>query len=157
MGIPRQLIGLVVALAIAGAGCADPSGGGTVVDAAADGRFEFVELDEVQIWRSAQPSTAGLDALVRGTVEYDEACGAVLHDEEVDVRYPVVWPHGTGLVGTDPLTLELSDGRTVTVGDVVSGGGGYHPDLALVDDACAPTGETAVFNASGAVEVTMTG
>jgi hypothetical protein len=51
------------------------------------------------------------------------------------------------------LTIRLPDGGTAEVGQAVSGGGGYHAGVALFPEGCAESGETAIFNASGDVEV----
>jgi hypothetical protein len=123
------------------------------VQESSDGRFEQVAVEGMQIWRSAQGSGDFLEAEVDGTVGYDEDCSAFLHDEEFDLRYPVVWPAGTEIEQADPLTIRLPDDIIVEVDVVVSGGGGYHSDVALFPEGCAASGETAICNASGDVEV----
>ena len=37
----------------------------------------------------------------------------------------IVWPHGTEVVGDDPLTVDIPDYGTFTVGDEVLVGGGF--------------------------------
>lgn len=62
-------------------------------------------------------------AEVSGFVEMDQTSGCVyLHQPEVDISFPSVWPVGT--VVTDN-GLRLSDGRSIPDGVWVSGGGGY--------------------------------
>lgn len=150
--MPRVFL-LLIVLVVAVTACAAPSEDRAVQESS-DGRFEQVAVEGVQIWRSAQGSGDFLDAEVAGTVGYDEECGAFLHDEEFDLRYPVVWPASTEIDRTGPLTIRLLDNSTVEVGESVSGGGGYHSDMGLFPEGCAASGETAVFNASGDITVT---
>lgn len=152
MLMPRTLL-LFTAILLAAVACAAPPDVGAEDPLASDGRFEQVAVDDVRIWRSAQPSGDGLGAEVAGTVGFDVDCGVYLHSEEFDRRHPVVWPEGTGIADADPVTLQLADGTTVAVGAAVSGGGGYHSDLELFPEGCAESGETAVFNPSGDIQV----
>lgn len=147
--MPRVIGPLLVLVLTA---CA-PSTGASVVAESPDGRFEQVGRDAVRIWRHVRPSGDGLAALVFGALGYDPDCGAYLDNDEVELRYPVVWPAGTAITGTDPVTLRLPSGATVAVGQVVSGGGGYHSGLGLFEEHCSATGEAAVFNASEPVDV----
>ncbi|CAN5492857.1 hypothetical protein BH23ACT9_BH23ACT9_25390 [soil metagenome] len=71
----------------------------------------------------------------------------------VTPRWSPGWPAGTEIDRADPLTIRLPGGSTVKVGEVVSGGGGYHSDVAMFPEGCAESGETAIFNASGDIEV----
>lgn len=93
----------------------------------------------------------GDDAIVEGRLVLRDGC-VLLDQEAVGVAYPVIWPSRTSIVDTDPFTLRLPSGARLTVGQVVSGGGGYHQassDHLGVDipTACVPdTGEVAVFN-----------
>jgi hypothetical protein len=93
----------------------------------------------------------GEDAEIRGTLATRNGC-VVLEQEDLDVAYPVVWPSGTSIASESPLTLELPSGEHLALGEVVSGGGGYHDttsDRVAVEipAACLPeTGEVAVFN-----------
>lgn len=112
-----------------------------------------VDVDDVHLWRSVGGSRDRLDALLIGAVRYDRDCGVFLYSDEFDLRYPVVWPAGTDIEQADPLIIRLPDGATVEDGQIVLGGGGYHPNLVLFPDGCADSGETAVFNATGDVEV----
>lgn len=60
----------------------------------------------------------GMDAMGGGRLEMVGGClgasGAV-----------IVWPHGTEVVSDDPLTVDIPDYGTFTVGDEVRVGGGY--------------------------------
>lgn len=125
-----------------------PHADGDVVQESQEGRFERFALGDVAIWRHAQPGGDGLTAELAGVVGYDGDCGAFLELEDPDLRYPVVWPHGTTVAERDPVRMRLPDGAIVEIGQRVSGAGGYLHELHLFDEACAPTGETAVFNAS---------
>jgi Rieske Fe-S protein len=119
-----------------------------------------------RVW--AQPpaptDVGGLAALVSGVLAYDEAQDCLLLELE-RIRYPVVWPAGTVGISEGP-GVELRDGSTVHVGDEVSGGGGYLDgdevsggggyiaDRFQIPDGCLPSsGEVAVFNANGALQV----
>ena len=59
-----------------------------------------------------------------GTVRYDAQHGCFLLDGDGS-SYPVVWPAGAGGVPEGP-GVQLPEGLIVTVGDRVSGGGGFH-------------------------------
>ena len=96
------------------------------------------------------PPATGLGALVRGVLRYDQVNDCfLLVDPDTSTTYPVVWPAGTT---ADPSGngVRLADGRTIAVGEFVSGGGGYL-DVAAnwdVPEACSrlSSGEIAVFN-----------
>lgn len=96
--------------------------------------------------RSVLPS-GGMDAQVVGALTSADGCVLLERD---DTRFPVVWPSGTSVASTDPLTIALPSGEELNLGDQVSGGGGYlSPDRAniAVPDACLNEyGEVAVFN-----------
>jgi len=65
----------------------------------------------------------GRDAAVFGFVEMDQATGCIyLHQPEVAISYPSVWPAGTVVTERG---LRLGDGRDIPVGEWVHGGGGY--------------------------------
>ncbi len=151
MSMPRVLL-LLMVLVVATSACASPSVG-EVVQRSSDGRFEQVVADDVRIWRHVAGSGDGHDVLVMGALGYADGCGAFLDSEEVDQRYPVVWPAGTDIERADPLVIRLPDGTSLEDGQTVSGGGGYATDSTLVDDGCADSGETAIFNASADLEV----
>lgn len=89
----------------------------------------------------------GMDAQVGGTLAAADGC--VLF-EQGGSRFPVVWPSGTSVAGTDPLVIELPSGERLDLGDQVLGGGGYLSAETLsidVPDACLNEhGEVAVFN-----------
>lgn len=96
--------------------------------------------------RTVLPS-GGMDAQVAGALTSADGCVLL---ERGDTRFPVVWPSGTSVAGTDPLVIELPSGEELNLGDQVSGGGGYlSPDRASISvpDACLNEyGEVAVFN-----------
>jgi hypothetical protein len=91
-----------------------------------------------------------LGALIRGVLRYDEVNDCfLLVDPDTSTTYPVVWPAGTtaDLAGSGG---RLADGRSIGIGEFVSGGGGYL-DVAAdwnVPEACSllSGGEIAVFN-----------
>jgi hypothetical protein len=100
----------------------------------------------------------GTDAEVSGVVVIEADC-LYLQPIGTDIRYPVVWPHGTSWNHNES-AIELSDGTLVYEGDEVRGGGGYHylerlseftvaegveRALACVDNQY---GEIAVFNSN---------
>lgn len=74
--------------------------------------------------------------------------------------HPVIWPHGTAW-DQDRQAVLLPDGDVASLGDEVSGGGGYpyltdlSPELAeqVADCPLNEYGEIAMFNANEAVEV----
>ena len=108
-----------------------------------------------RVWAQERASTAeGLGADVRGALAYDQSRDCFLLDLE-GIQYPVVWPAGT--VGTTPGPgVVLSNGTTVLVGDLVSGGGGYLQvaDAYGIPLGCRPsTGEVAVFNPNESLRV----
>ena len=105
----------------------------------------------------------GMDAIVSGTVVFDDLSGCLLL-ESGDTRHPVVWPAGASWE-PDPPSVRLK-GQVIEPGMSVSGGGGYihrdhvelsagHPEVADAADACAgPTGDIAFFNIGSEVTVT---
>lgn len=96
----------------------------------------------------------GQDAEVGGTLTTGDGC--VMLDQDGN-RFPVVWPSGTSVEGTDPLVVELPSGEQLSEGDQVSGGGGYPYADTLdieVPQACLNEwGEVAVFNPDDDSEV----
>lgn len=93
------------------------------------------------------PSTDGLDALIEGTLRWNEG-GACFLLEGNGQFYGVVWPNGTTADAASAVVT--SDGDAIQVGDDIVGAGGYldvAEGLGIPAD-CAPTaGEVAVFNA----------
>lgn len=89
----------------------------------------------------------GEDAEVSGVLAAADGCVLL---EEGGSRFPVVWPSGTSVAGSDPLVIELPSGEQVHLGDRVSGGGGYSDPERLgieVPAECLDEyGEVAVFN-----------
>jgi hypothetical protein len=92
-------------------------------------------------------SSGGLDALIVGTLVTDDGCVLLAEGES---RFPVVWPSGTSIAGTDPLVIELPSGEQVNLGDDVQGSGGYLDpeglEIEIPDDCLNPSREVAVFN-----------
>ncbi|HSQ38157.1 MAG TPA: hypothetical protein VLS92_09730 [Acidimicrobiia bacterium] len=104
-----------------------------------------------------------MDALIRGTVVFDEGSGCLLLEFEGGGRLPVVWPAGASW-RADPPAVELQ-GQLIEPGVFVEGGGGYlyyeevreMAGTAVADaaQACAgPTGEVAFFNRGSEVSIT---
>jgi hypothetical protein len=93
----------------------------------------------------------GEDALIQGPLASRNGC-VVLAQEGSDIAYPVLWPSGTSIVGEDPLTLSLPSGARLTLGQAVTGSGGYHyatsdrVTVAIPSECLPPTDEVAVFN-----------
>lgn len=94
----------------------------------------------------------GDDALVEGTLTTRDGCVLLEHLEGFEIAYPVVWPSGTSIISEEPLTLKLPSGEEPIVGQVVSGGGGYHQASSVQVEVSIPagcvdeTGQVAVFN-----------
>jgi len=111
----------------------------------------------VRIWlHESGFATGGEDAEVLGAMIYDLSTRCMYL--ELDGRtYPVVWPTGTRIESSDPITIKAK-GQLIVEGDFVMGGGGYHrPDRfdGLIPDGChGTTSEVAVFNPDSQVEVT---
>jgi len=106
--------------------------------------------------------TGGSDAEVLGTLVVEADC-AYLAWTELETRFPVIWPYGTGW-DSEASAVVLPDGALVHHGDEVYGGGGYYSsDLGAftsqegVDlvSSCVDNqyGEVAVFNSSGDIDV----
>lgn len=104
----------------------------------------------------------GTDALISGTLVYDEALSC-LHLELDEVEYPVVWPAGTRWQD-DPPAVILIGGDRAELGASVEGGGGYYPVgqvFKLAGEAVATeaqrcigsTDEVAFFNLGSRVEL----
>ncbi len=66
----------------------------------------------------SERADAGMDALGGGRIEVVGGClGAG--------GYVIVWPHGTDVIDDDPLTIDIPDYGTFTVGDDVQVAGGF--------------------------------
>ena len=80
--------------------------------------------------RYPEPASSddGESAEVRGRIELDDGCLYVALDE-IDERFPVVWPAGTSWDAESESVVSPS-GRRMPVGSDVYGGGGYR----YVDD-----------------------
>jgi hypothetical protein len=93
----------------------------------------------------------GEHALIRGTLATRDGC-VVLEQQDFDIAYPVIWPSGTSIATENPLTLALPSGERLTLGESVTGGGGYHYSTSErvsveIPAECLPeTDEVAVFN-----------
>ncbi len=95
----RVVAGLLICLGLAG--CAG----------------KVIVAGDVSVLVSERPS-GGMDALMSGRLEVVGGClGA---DGSV-----IVWPYGTTVVDEDPLTIEIPDTGTFTLGDQVQVGGGF--------------------------------
>lgn len=81
------------------------------------GGGQVIAAGDVTVLVSERPD-AGMDALGGGSLEVVGGClgasGSV-----------IVWPHGTGVVQDDPLTIEIPGYGTFALGDEVRVGGGY--------------------------------
>lgn len=90
---------------------------GAILLAACSGEGSVLDVSGVSVLTAERPS-GGMDALGGGPLEVIDGClgagGAV-----------VVWPHGTEVVMTDPLTIEIPDNGTFVIGEAVEVGGGY--------------------------------
>ena len=71
----------------------------------------------------AQSRDEGMAAVVRGRLELDGACLYVALDE-VDERYPIVWPAGTTWDGQQQAVVNPA-GVAMSIGSDVFGTGGY--------------------------------
>lgn len=103
------------------------------LSACTSSRYEQVVLDDVKIWRSVE-AVGGPDAMLSGTIGYEEECGAVIFTGAGSQVTPVVWPAGTEL--ERGVTVRLSDGMLVEPGQFVSGGGSDQPGLDLFPEGC---------------------
>lgn len=107
--------------------------------------------------------SGGEDAEIFGELVIEGEC-IYLYQAEVDTRYPVIWPHGTGW-DSDRSAVVLPDGTQVSEGVEIYGGGGYHHLDGLSEDtteegvarvmSCIDNefSEVAVFNSSGQIEI----
>lgn len=90
---------------------------GALLLAACSGEGSVLDVSGVSVLTAERPN-GGMDALGGGPLEVIDGClgagGAV-----------IVWPHGTEVVMTDPLTIEIPDNGTFVLGEVVEVGGGY--------------------------------
>ncbi len=98
----------------------------------------------------------GLAAEVRGILELENGC-LYLSIDEIDERYPVLWPAQTAW-DAERKVVELPTGDEIAVGELAYGGGGYFyvddiariagPEAADLAGRCADNtyGEIAVVN-----------
>ena len=78
---------------------------------------KVIVAGDVSVLVSERPS-GGMDALGSGRLEVVGGClGAD--------GWVVVWPYGTKVVDEDPLTIEIPDTGTFSLGDQVQVGGGF--------------------------------
>lgn len=84
---------------------------------ACSGSGQVIQAGDVSVLVSERTG-GGMDAQSGGSLEVVGGClgasGSVF-----------VWPHGTDVVDDDPLTIDIPDYGTFTVGDEVLVGGGY--------------------------------
>lgn len=96
--------------------------------------------------RTVLPS-GGMDAVVAGALTVADGCVLL---EQGESQYPVVWPSGTSVAGTDPLVIELPSGEQAQLGDEIEGGGGFleagRLEIDVPDECLNEWGEVAVFN-----------
>lgn len=64
-----------------------------------------------------------MDALLEGTLA-DVGGRLGVEQSKGPESYAIVWLEGTEVIGEDPLTIRLSDGDEVALGDPVQVGGG---------------------------------
>jgi hypothetical protein len=106
----------------------------------------------IYVHRGSLLPRGGEDALIEGTLVTRDGCVLIDQGGGFDIAFPVIWPSGTSIASEDPLTLRLRSGDELVVGQVVSGGGGYHDAASdrvqvAIPAACVPeTGEVAIFN-----------
>ena len=82
--------------------------------------------------RHVGPSSAyELDALIQGVLELEGDCLYVRIDE-VDERYPIVWPASTTWDAAQEVVITPMGDR-LEIGDQISGGGGYFHAEGLED------------------------
>lgn len=102
----------------------------------------------------AEGDGSGAAALIEGPLALSSGCLLV-------GEFPVVWPHGTTW-DAEAQAVRLSDGQVVTLGDRVSGGGGYPYLSDLGTEFAEPLAdcpknkyeEVAMFNAGEQITVT---
>lgn len=118
------------------------------------------------VLRSPPPPPGELEeqtAEVQGTLVLEDGCLLLGPGDDLnpELRYPPIWPAGTTWQ-SDPPGVVLGSGEVVLIGEAVYGGGGYPQGVNLNWDAlvrefaiaCAgPTGEVAVFNPGGDIEL----
>jgi len=96
----------------------------------------------------AERSSGGMDALLEGTLTMVGACLGI-EATEGSALLVVVWPYGTDVERGDPLTLDLPDVGTVSLGEAVAVGGG----VVRPDSPAGPVGGAAIPASCRAPEV----
>lgn len=83
-------------------------------------------LDDVRLYTSVgeQP---GDEALIAGTIALTPERCVGIEDAEGVIR-AVIWPAGTTLVESDPPRITVDGPDKLTIGDAVTGSGGYYED-----------------------------
>ena len=113
MRVPRGWVVAALVAGIALSACTGSSGG-TAARATGDTK---ARTQEAQVLVS-DPTGASMSALTSGQLEVLGGClgagGSV-----------IVWPPGTKVVKTGPLTISIPSNGTFSIGDEVSVGGGY--------------------------------
>jgi hypothetical protein len=88
-----------------------------------------------------------MDAQIVGVLAAADGCVLL---EQNGIRFPVVWPSGTSIASPDPLVVELPSGAELSLGEHVSGGGGYlkasDVGVEVPDECLNEHDEVAVFN-----------
>lgn len=106
----------------------------------------------------------GAAAIVAGVLAHDPESSCLSLELE-GIAYPVVWPAGTTWDDTEDAVI-LPDGRVVSEGTTVEGGGGYYSESGLTaiggeevataaSECAGPTGEIAHFNHGSHLEITI--
>lgn len=86
------------------------------------GDAEVVTADDVTVLIGEQ-TQEGMDALLPGRLAVLDGCLG-LESDEVDASYVVIWPHGTRVVGKNPLTISIPDDGEYSIGDQIQIAGG---------------------------------
>ncbi|MEM9562384.1 MAG: hypothetical protein AAGA93_07215 [Actinomycetota bacterium] len=110
-------------------------------------------------------AAGGEDALIEGVVSLDGDCLYLGHPDLPGIRYPAVWPHGTGWQD-EPPGVVLPGGDVALLGARVSGGGGFHSEHRRIESVTSDEGaelalgctedpyrEVAIFNLGSNVQV----
>jgi len=87
-----------------------------VLPLAACGGGEVVEAGDVSVL-IGEDTGSGKDALLSGELTVIDGCLGIS-------QYVVIWPHDTEVTDDDPLTIEVPDIGTFTLGDTIELAGG---------------------------------
>ena len=91
----------------------------------------------ITIWTDSESFLGGMDAIVSGTLDHDEAAGCFLL-RDGSGAHPLAFPADTWLISADPIELLVPGAGIVELGAHLEGGGGYIDprDEWTVPDAC---------------------